>query len=259
MSASRRPILISVMQYEDELDADTLTVSDVIARAARFGVDGIEIRPQYWRERGRELPAARELLAQHGLLVTYATTTTLFSADPEDAARLRGEIDDARSLGAPQLRVFQGPAPDERDEAGWTAGRATVEYAAARGVTLALENYPECRAARSRVGTNPRSPARPGGESGHRQLRAPRRGCPDGDRPLRRAGGLGTCERPGERDPWTSQPLGAGELHLPRIMAALEALPQRLIYCFEFRGEGDPDGRIERSLAYLRERAWEGA
>jgi sugar phosphate isomerase/epimerase len=59
--------------------------------------------------------------------------------------------------------------------------------------------------------------------------------------------------------PWTSQPLGAGELHLPRIMAALEALPQRLIYCFEFRGEGDPDGRIERSLAYLRERAWEGA
>jgi len=37
----------------------------------------------------------------------------------------------------------------------------------------------------------------------------------------------------------------------------LEALPQRLLYCFEFRGEGDPDGRIAQSLAYMNDRAWQ--
>ena len=45
--------------------------------------------------------------------------------------------------------------------------------------------------------------------------------------------------------------LGDGVMPLPAILAALQALPQRLIYCFEFRGGGDPEGAIRRSLAYL--------
>ncbi len=256
----RRPILISVMQYEDALAAGTLTVADVIAKAAEAGVDGLEIRPQGWRERERELPAARDLLAQHDLLVTYATTITLFSAEPGDAARLRGEIDDAQSLGAAQLRVFGGPAPDDADEAGWATGRATVDYAASRGVMLALENYAWM----------------PGGTIAEQARLLDR--LPD----LRVNLDIGNYARHGEdiltaidrfgdraisahlKDqasgpPWTSYPLGGGELDLPRIMAALEALPQRLLYCFEFRGEGDPDGRIATSVAYLRDRAWEGA
>ena len=43
----------------------------------------------------------------------------------------------------------------------------------------------------------------------------------------------------------------------PTSRSAVEALPQRLLYCFEFRGGGDPDGRITRSLEYLRGREWE--
>lgn len=258
MSMPHRPILISVMQYEDELDAGTLAVGDVIAKAIAAGVDGVEIRPQYWRERERELPAARELIAQHGLLVTYATTITLFGAESGDAERLRGEIDDAQALGASQLRVFGGAAPDDADEAGWAAGRATVGYASSRGVALALENYAWMpggtiaeqarlldRLPGLRVNLDIANYARHGediltavGLFGDRAIAAHLKDQASGP-------------------PWTSYPLGGGELHLARIMTALEALPQRLVYCFEFRGEGDPDGRIATSVTYLRDRAWE--
>lgn len=253
----RRPILISVMQYEDELDAGTLTIDDVIGRAIAAGVDGVEIRPQYWRERGRELPAARDLLARHGLLVTYATTITLFSAEPGDAARLRGEIDDAATLGAAQLRVFGGPAPADDDAAGWAVGRELVEYATSRGVALALENYAwtpggtiaeQVRLLERLPGLKVNLDIANYARHGEDILTAIGR---FGDRAI-----SAHLKDQSSGPPWTSYPLGGGELHLARIMAALEALPQRLSYCFEFRGEGDPDGRIARSVAYLRDRAW---
>jgi hypothetical protein len=41
---------------------------------------------------------------------------------------------------------------------------------------------------------------------------------------------------------------------LPAILAELDNLPQEMIYCFEFSGGGDPDGRITKSLAYLGRR-----
>ena len=55
---------------------------------------------------------------------------------------------------------------------------------------------------------------------------------------------------------FVSHPLGGGSLPLGAIMAEFDRLPQRLIYCFEFRGGGDPDGRIASSLKYVRDRAW---
>ena len=257
MSAERRPVLISVMQYEDELDRGTLTINDVIATAARFGAAGIEIRPQYLRDRERELPAARDAIAHHGLLVTYATTTTLFSVDPQDAARLRQDIDDTQFLGGAQLRVFQGPAPADDDEAGWAAGQALADYAATRGVTLALENYawtPGGTLAEM-TRTLDRLPTLAANldianyaRHGEDVLTAIAR---FGDRAI-----SAHVKDQGPTAPWTSFPLGGGELHLAQIMPALEALPQRLLYCFEFRGEGDPDGRIVHSMAYLRDRVW---
>ena len=258
MSAERRPVLISVMQYEDDLDRGALAIGDVIATATRFGVAGIEIRPQYWRDRARELPAARDLIARHGLLVTYATTTTLFGADPEDAARLRQDIADAQLLGATQLRVFQGPAPADDDEAGWAGGRALADHAATRGITLALENYSGSpggtiaemsrtleRLPTLAVNLDIANYARHGEDVLTAIVRF-------GDRAI-----SAHVKDQGATAPWTSAPLGGGELHLARIFPALDALPQRLIYCFEFRGEGDPDGRIVQSIAYLRERAWQ--
>ena len=48
--------------------------------------------------------------------------------------------------------------------------------------------------------------------------------------------------------------LGGGTLPMDSIMAELDALPQQIIYCFEFRGGGDPEDRIKKSLAYVRNR-----
>ncbi|MCA1725459.1 MAG: sugar phosphate isomerase/epimerase, partial [Thermomicrobia bacterium] len=48
--------------------------------------------------------------------------------------------------------------------------------------------------------------------------------------------------------------LGDGTLPLAAILDALDALPQRLLYIFEFGGGDNPDDRITRSIAYLKTR-----
>jgi len=257
----QRPILISVMQYEDELRAGTLATRDVIAAAVRPGVAGVEVRPEFWRDKARELPEARELLATHGLLVTNATRNTLFGVAPDGAATLREDIDDTRALGASQLRVFPGPLPADDDAAGWAAGRALVDYAAAQGIVLALENFSgspggrlvEIAAVLDRI---PAPALRTNIDIGNYTRHGD--DVPTAIRTLgARAISAHLKDQDGPPD-FDSQPLGGGVLPLGAIMAALERLPQRLLYCFEFRGGGDPEGRIVTSLAYLRERRWRG-
>jgi len=51
----------------------------------------------------------------------------------------------------------------------------------------------------------------------------------------------------------TSVP-GEGDLPMKEIFAALDALPQKIIYCFEFPGGNDPDDRIKRGLAFMKGR-----
>lgn len=255
----RRPVLISVMQYEDELQAGSVATRDVIAAAARLGADGIEIRPEFWRDKASELPEARDLIAGHGLLVTNATRNTLFCDDPDGAARLREDIDDTVMLGASQLRVFSGPIPAEDDETGWAAGRAMVEYAASRGIVLALENYawtPGGRLAEiAQIVGKIASPALGVNiDIGNYERHGD--DVPTAIRTLgSRAVSAHLKDQTGAPD-FASFPLGGGTVPLGAIMGELEQLPQRLIYCFEFRGGGDPDGRIASSLAYLRERRW---
>lgn len=257
----QRPIFISVMQYEDELHAGTLATRDVIAVAARLGVAGVEVRPEFWRDKARELPEARELLAAHGLLVTNATRNTLFSVASDGATLLREDIDDTRSLGASQLRVFPGSLPADDDAAGWAAGRALVDYAAAQGIVLALENFsgsPGGRLAEIAAVLD-RFPA-PALKTNIDIGNYTRHGD-DVSNAIRTLGGRvisAHLKDQGGPPDFESQPLGDGALPLGPIMAELERLPQRLIYCFEFRGGGDPEGRIIRSLAYLREQSWQG-
>ena len=257
----RRPILVSVMQWEDELNAGALATRDVIATAARLGVDGVEVRPEFWRDRARELPEARALIAAHGLLVTNATRNTLFSADPDGAAALREDIDDTVALGASQLRVFPGPLPADDDGAGWAAGRATVDYAAARGVVLALENYSGSPGGRLAELTAVLDHIPDSALAVNIDIGNYVRHGDDVPTAIRALGARAVSAHLKDQDgppDWESRPLGGGTLPLGAIMAALEALPQRLLYCFEFRGGGDPEGRILASLAYLRERRWVG-
>jgi sugar phosphate isomerase/epimerase len=159
------------------------------------------------------------------------------------------------------LRVFSGPIPADDDEEGWAAGRAMVEYAASRGIALALENYawtPGGRLAEiARIVGRIESPALGvnidiGNYTRHGD------DVPTAIRTLGdRAISAHLKDQDGPPD-FGSHPLGGGALPLGAIMAELERLPQRLIYCFEFRGGGDPDGRIASSLDYLRERRWAG-
>jgi sugar phosphate isomerase/epimerase len=103
--AGERPVLISVIQYQDGVTAGTMRIVDLFDAAHRLGADGVELRPPFWKDKGSELPAARERAAHHGLLITYATMGTLYGTD---AAVLRQDIDDARALGSPILRLFPG-------------------------------------------------------------------------------------------------------------------------------------------------------
>jgi len=207
------------------------------------------------------LPEVRDLLAAHGLLVTNATGNTLFGAAPDGAAALREDIDYTVALGARQLRVFPGQLPADDDGAGWAAGRALVDYAAARGIVLALENFsgsPGGRlAAIAAVLDRYPSPALAtnidiGNYTRHGD------DVPTAIRVLGARAISAHLKDQGGPPDFESQPLGDGALPLGAIMGELERLPQRLIYCFEFRGGGDPEGRIVSSLAYLRERRWQG-
>lgn len=252
-----RPILISVMQFEEQLNRGALTVFDVIETAQRLGADGVELRRELWPHWQQELASARQRLEELGLLVTYATFVTLFSADNSNQSTLRQDIDAAAALGSPQLRVFQGPQPVADDDAGWQSARTIADYAAQRGIVIALENYArtpggtlaEIQSVLERI----QHPALAtnidiGNYAGNNE---------DVPHAIRVLGARAVSTHLKDQSAVPGEPatyLGGGTLPLPAIMAELDALPQRLIHCFEFRGGKDAEERITRSLEYLRQR-----
>ena len=52
-------------------------------------------------------------------------------------------------------------------------------------------------------------------------------------------------------DGWKATYLGNGGLPLQDIIAALDATGRRVPFCFEFPGEGDPEGAIRKSLEFM--------
>jgi sugar phosphate isomerase/epimerase len=250
--AAERPVLISVVQYQEGIAAGTTSITDLFDTAHRLGAAGVELRPQFWADKERELPAARDRAAHHGLLVTYATMGRLFDTDP---ASLRQDIDDAAALGSPLLRIFPGPVPADDNDAEWERGRAIARYADERGITLALENF---------VGT-------PGGtlaeiEKGLKRIPALMTNIDIGNYPRHHQDVPAAIRAIGDRavsahlkdaddDPAHGTTyLGGASLPLPAILDELARLPQRILYIFEFGGGDNPDDRITRSLAYVRGR-----
>lgn len=252
----RRPIFISVMQFEDRLKAGTLTVFDVIETAVRVGADGVELRRETWPNWQQELKAARAKIEAMGLMVAYATHVTLFSDDEAGQQVLRQDIEAASIVGSPILRVFQGPAPSTDDDPRWDAARAVVDDADGRGVILALENYvgmPGGKLAEIQrvlqlidheaLGTN----IDIGNYTQHGQ---------DVVAAIAAIGDRAVYAHIKDKSGVSGEPpvyLGAGVMPLPQIMAALDRLPQPLPYCFEFRGGDDPEAGITASLQYLRQ------
>ena len=247
-----RPLLVSVMQFEDALKSGAMHVFDVIDTAAQTGANGVELRRELWSGWESELSAARQQGDEKGLLITYATHATLFSTDP---ATLAGDIDAAAALGSPIIRFFPGQIPAQDDAASWAAGQAIADYAAQKGVIIALENY-----ARTPGGTLAevktalvRIPSlMTNFDMGNYSLH-------DQDIPAAAAALADRIVSSHLKDQ-TGNPadaptvLGAGVLPLNAVFDALDSLPQRVIYCFEFRGGEDAVARIEQSLAYLQKR-----
>jgi len=240
------------MQFEDALKSGALDVFGVIDIASQTGVDGVELRRELWPTWQTELAAARQRGEEKGLLITYATFATLFGSD---AATLRGDIDAAAALGSPVVRFFPGQHPAPDDAAGWAAGQAIAEHATAKGVVIALENY-----ARTPGGTLAeiqtclaRIPAlMTNFDMGNYSLH--------GQDVAAAVAALADRIVYSHLKDQTGNPadtptfLGGGALPLDAIFDALDSLPQRVLYCFEFRGGDDAVGRIQQSLAWLRKR-----
>ncbi len=256
MSADR-PILISVMQFEEELNSGRRTVFDVIETAHRLGADGVELRRETWPRLEEELAAARQRIKERGLLATYATHATLFARRGDELQTLREDIDTAQTLGASQLRVFSGQIPEADDDAAWDVAHDTLDYAEERTVVIALENY--ARTPGNRLAQIQQVLAR---------LQAPAlrtnidignywRNGEDVVAAIRTVGDRAISAHIKDQTADPADPptvLGAGVMPLDAILDELDRLPQRILYCFEFRGGDDPEGRIEQSLAYMRQR-----
>jgi sugar phosphate isomerase/epimerase len=244
-------VLISVVQYHEALESGALDSAALIPVARRLGADGIELRDTYWRDQAREIAECRRLLDAEGLVVTYATGSTLFGTRAE---ALHRHVDDAVALGSPLVRVFHGNPPTLGDRAGWDAAIAAVEYARGAGVVIALENLWK-GAGRTAAEILSTLDAVPGlctnVDVGNYQIA--------GENVATAVRTLGERVVYTQLKDYAGDPdgtfLGGGQMPLGDILDALDALPQRIPYCFEFVGGGEPELRITRSLDFLRARA----
>jgi sugar phosphate isomerase/epimerase len=255
MMSSERPILISVVQYLPQLESGAMTISQLVDKAHEFGVDGVELRREAWPAYQSELPAIRKRIEEFGLLVTYATFSTLFAEDEGAHQLLLEDVRTAAALGAPLLRVFPGATPADDNSQVWARGREAIDLAGALGIQIALENY-----ARTPGGTL----AEVANILAKFDMPALRTNIDIGNYPLHNQDPLEAIKAIGDKAIYahikdyggspTAGPVrfGEGVLPLAEIFAAFDRLPQRIIYCFEFAGGPDPDQHIRDAFALVK-------
>ncbi len=257
MMNDNRSIIASIVQYQPAIEAGEMSVMQMVEKAAELGVDGIELRRKAWEESGtsmrERLPAVKARAEELGLLVTFGTHSVLFcKGDARD--QLLADVDTAADIGSPHVRIFPGPVPGTDDHPDWAWAEQVIDRAKEKGVQIALENY-----ARS-----------PGGTLAEIQTVLNHFDVPTLKTNIDIGNYAGWKQDPFEvikaigsrainvhvKDPsddGTSVP-GEGDLPMKEIFSALDALPQRIIYCFEFPGGDEPDARITRGLAFMRSR-----
>ena len=256
-AASMRPFLISAIHFDAELKSGKMSVLDLAPLAVKYGAQGVEYRDIYWKDKGKELPAARKQAAQMNLIVTYTTTTTLFSNDPQKQRRLLADIEDTKALNALLLRVNLGVRPPAEPEAEEVrdAARRAVEYASKLGVKLALENNstaPGEQLSDIKATLEDFNSAALGTNMDFANYAA------TGQDPLKAIQALAPWiiyvhAKDAEKTEkgWKTAYLGGGTLPLKEIFAALDKTKRPFLFCFEFPGAGDPEGGLAKSKAYL--------
>ncbi len=253
-----REVLISGVQFDEPLRSGAMSVLELAPIARRLGADGVEYREVYWHDKEKELPALRDQLAHLGMKVTYATFHTLYNRDPNQRQLLLQDLEDAHALGAPLMRVFRGERPGSapEDAAMRDAARLLVERARDYGMRLALENFSGL------PGSRPEEI-----QEVLELLDSPVMGvnidfanyAGNGIDPIRAIQDLAPHiiythlkdQRQTAEGKRVNSYLGSGFLPLQDILAALEATGRDFPFCFEFQGEGDPEGGIAKSIQYL--------
>ncbi|HHE72753.1 MAG TPA: sugar phosphate isomerase/epimerase [Chloroflexi bacterium] len=136
------------------------TLSELIETAERYGYEGIEFRVEWGHHHGVELDATeaqlkgvRQKLVGHGIAASCVATSAKFNS-PERADHLpqrealRRYVALAALIGAPYIRTFSDPLPEEdpalRDRVLSLAAESYAsvdEWAGQHGVTVLVETH----------------------------------------------------------------------------------------------------------------------
>jgi len=127
-----------------------MTVKDFIAYAGSLGLEGVELG-YYWDDEVNELASVPAWLKDANLKLSGYIVANNFAfpdADrrAEEVEKVNHAVDNAQRLGTDVLRIFGGGGGlevtfDEAREYAVDCFRECNEYAAARGVRLALEDH----------------------------------------------------------------------------------------------------------------------
>jgi sugar phosphate isomerase/epimerase len=137
----------------EEIAKAGMRLEDVVDLGAKFGLDGIELTSYYFPKdvTNEYLMNLKQQCFRLGLDISGTAIGNDFCHKPgterdEQLALTREWIDYAATMGAPVIRVFAGTVKEGDDEAA-AIGRCieglneSLEYAAQKGVFLALENH----------------------------------------------------------------------------------------------------------------------
>lgn len=146
---------LAAYSYRDFLTGkmDPMTLDDFVRLCADFNLDGTELTSYYFpKDFGDDyLVHLKQLTFRLGLDISGTAIGNNFCVVPgperdKELANTRKWIDNAALMGAPVIRIFAGNVPSGDSEAAaierCVAGiNESLDYAAKKGVVLALENH----------------------------------------------------------------------------------------------------------------------
>ncbi len=142
---------VSMWSVVAKVQTGEMNLSGFIEYAASQRVEGVELLDYFWTDPQVEIPRVKKQLADARLaLAAYSIGNDFFQPEAEARAQqldyVKRGVDVAVQLGVNLVRVFSGSHKEGyafEDGLGWILDglRASAEYAAQHGVTLALENH----------------------------------------------------------------------------------------------------------------------
>jgi sugar phosphate isomerase/epimerase len=137
-------LAVSVVVFQEKITRNQIDLKDLIELCQNQGIRGIEFRKNLWGISEKKVDEILELLNREGIAPLYATGSTLFNRNKDDAGKIIDDIDFAKKLGAKILRIFPGDISlndlKEVQLKTLSSVQGYLEYANSRGITLVVEN-----------------------------------------------------------------------------------------------------------------------